>query len=313
MGGQARLNLTYGYQASAGQMGGGSTAGNAGQLMAVNNNSTIAGTPESAAYTYDNVGRLVTASQTTAGASYQRRFAYDRWGHRTGVWDAVSGGAQIQSIALQQSGGAPTNRIASVTQGSVFAYTYDAAGNVTSDGAHTYTYDAENRLKEVDGGASAAYAYDPQNRRIKKVVGSASTHYVWEGNEVIGEFNAGTGAHLADYVKAGGQLIAKLASGVVTWYVSDRLSVRLLLDNGGAVVGRQGHLPFGEEVGTSGQQEKRRFTSYERDGETNTDYAVNGSTRKARADLCGRLHQPMSACPASQPPPRRLRLRVGRP
>jgi RHS repeat-associated protein len=69
--------------------------------------------------------------------------------------------------------------------------------------------------------------------------------------------------------------VAKLASGVVTWYLSDRLSVRLLLDNGGAVVGRQGHLPFGEEVGVSGAQEKRRFTGYERDAESGTDYAVN--------------------------------------
>ena len=31
-------------------MGAGSTAGNAGQVMAINNNSTIGGTPESAAY-----------------------------------------------------------------------------------------------------------------------------------------------------------------------------------------------------------------------------------------------------------------------
>ena len=154
-------------------------------------------------------------------------------------------------------------------------HAYDAAGNVTSDGAHTYTYDGEHRLTQVDGGGSIAYGYDYANRRIKKVSGGAVTHYVWEGSEVLGEFNAGTGAHLADYVQAGGRQVARLASGVVTWYLSDRLSVRLLLDNGGAVVGRQGHLPYGEEVGTSGQQEKRRFTSYERDAETGLDYAVN--------------------------------------
>jgi len=49
------MNLTYDYQAPAGQMGAGSTAGNAGQLMAINNNSTINGTAESATYTYDNL------------------------------------------------------------------------------------------------------------------------------------------------------------------------------------------------------------------------------------------------------------------
>src|SRR5262249_47946023 len=56
-----------------------------------NNNSTINGTAESAAYTYDLEGRLVTSSQTTNGVSAQRRFAYDRWGNRTGMWDATTG------------------------------------------------------------------------------------------------------------------------------------------------------------------------------------------------------------------------------
>src|SRR6266404_2756493 len=90
------MNLTYNYQASAGQMGAGTTAGNAGQLMSISG--TINSTTESAAYTYDNVGRLVTSNQTSNGSSAQRRFVYDRWGNRSGVWDAVSGGNQIQSV-----------------------------------------------------------------------------------------------------------------------------------------------------------------------------------------------------------------------
>ena len=56
------MNLTYGYQASAGQMGSGTTAGNAGQLMSISG--TIGGVTESAAYTYDDLGRLVTSNQT---------------------------------------------------------------------------------------------------------------------------------------------------------------------------------------------------------------------------------------------------------
>jgi hypothetical protein len=104
------------------------------------------------------------------------------------VWDAMSGGNQIQSVTLEQSGGAPTNRIASVTNNGVTVnYAYDAAGNVTNDGVHSYKYDAENRLVKVDGGATAEYLYDHQNRRVRKIVGSAWTHYVWEGSQVISE------------------------------------------------------------------------------------------------------------------------------
>lgn len=102
------INLTYSYQASAGQMGAGSTVGNSGHLMTISG--TINATTESAAYTYDNLGRLATSNQTSNGSSAQRRFAYDRWGNRTSVWDATSGGTLIQNVALVQSGGAPTIR-----------------------------------------------------------------------------------------------------------------------------------------------------------------------------------------------------------
>jgi RHS repeat-associated protein len=263
--------LSYGYQASAGQLGTGTTAGNTGQLMSVSG--TLGGQTESAAYTYDLESRLVTSSQTSNGASSNRRFAYDRWGNRTGVWDAVSGGNQLQSLTLQQSGGAPTNRIATVN--GTINYTYDSAGNLTNDGAHSYTYDAENRLVAVDGGATAKYYYDFQNRRVMKVSGGVTTHYVWEGGKVLSEHNGSNGSVLVDYIYGGSTLIAKVASGITSYFLSDRLSIRVSLDSSGNVIGREAHGPFGGEFGESGQQEKHHFTNYESDPETGVDYAVN--------------------------------------
>ncbi|MFY9606978.1 MAG: RHS repeat-associated core domain-containing protein [Blastocatellia bacterium] len=49
----------------------------------------------------------------------------------------------------------------------------------------------------------------------------------------------------------------------------------MTLDNSGSVLGRQAHLPFGEDFGESGTQEKHHFTSYERDAESALDYAIN--------------------------------------
>ena len=265
------MSLNYSYDALAGQNGSGSTAGNSGRLMAINN-STINGTAESASFTYDLVGRLVTSNQTTNGSSAQRRFDYDRWGNRTGVWDATSGGNQVQTVTLQQSGGVPTNRISAVNGTS---YSYDAAGNVTSDGTNSYTYDAENRLANVNSGSTAQYSYDQANRRYKKVAGGSSLHYVWEGGQVIAEHNASTQAVTVEYVYAGGKMIAKEETAGRRYLLSDRLSIRLVVSTTGGVVGRQGHLPFGEDLAVSGAADKHRLTSYERDAESGQDYAVN--------------------------------------
>jgi hypothetical protein len=115
---------------------------------------TIESQTESAVYTYDNLRRLVTSAHTMNGVSAERRFEYDRWGNRTGVWDELSGGSQIQSVELEESGGVPTNRLDSVETSRVPAdYTCDAAGNVTDDDVNTYVYDAKNRLVSINSGA----------------------------------------------------------------------------------------------------------------------------------------------------------------
>ena len=166
------------------------------------------------------------------------------------------------------------NRITSVTAGSTVNYTYDAAGNVTNDGAHSYTYDSENRLVSVDGGVTAQYSYDQQNRRYKKTIGSTVTHYTWAGGKVLGEYNGSTGTLQVNYWYAGERLFKK--TGVTTQvFLSDRVSIRLALSEIGVVAGRQGHAPFGEDFAESGTQEKHHFTRYERDGESGQDYAVN--------------------------------------
>jgi YD repeat-containing protein len=178
---------------------------------------------------------------------------------------------------LQQSGGVPTNRITSVTNGGTTVnYTYDANGNVTNDGVHTYVYDAENRVASVDSG-TVQYRYDHQNRRVCKIAGASWTHYIWEGSQVIAEHDATTAytsnptyqvnSARADYIYSRNRLIwnRQRASSGSAWtsryYLSDRLSTRLVLDTGGNVVGRQAHLPFGEDFAETGTQEKHHFTN----------------------------------------------------
>lgn len=280
--GSTLMSLNYSYAASAGASGVGTTAGNSGQLMSIAAGSTINGQARNQAFTYDNVGRLVTG---TGWSTWGRRFSYDRWGNRTGMWDAVSGGSQLQNIAIATTGGIANNRIATVNG---VTYTYDASGNCTADGAHSYQYDAEHRQANVDSGATSTAGYDPGNRRLKKVAAGQTTHYVWEGAQVIAEYNGSTGALISEYIFAGSRMIARDQGGALRYYHQDRLSTRLITDGSGTVMGTEDHLPFGEEAGFTGETEKHRFTSYERDTESATDYAVNRQYQMAN----GRFTRP---------------------
>lgn len=131
-------------------------------------------------------------------------------------------------------------------------------------------------MVKLDNG-SATYAYDYKNRRYKRIVGSTVTHYVWEGSQVVAEYDGNTGSQLAQYGYAGTRMIAKSASGTAQYFLNDRLSARLALSGVGAIAGRQAHLPFGEDFGESGSQEKHHFTGYELDSESGLDYAINRS------------------------------------
>jgi RHS repeat-associated protein len=184
---------------------------------------------------------------------------------RVNITNALGGYSQVTELEAWGSSTLTNN----------YSYSYDAAGNVTNDASHSYTYDAENRIVSADGGATGQYSYDQSNQHYKKVTSGNTTHYIWQGSQVIAEHNGGTGAGLIDYVHAGSKMIAKVEVGTTQYFLSDRLSTRLVLDTSGNVLGRQGHLPFGDDFGESGTQEKHHFTSYERDGETSVNYALN--------------------------------------
>ncbi|MFY9557689.1 MAG: RHS repeat-associated core domain-containing protein, partial [Blastocatellia bacterium] len=127
---------------------------------------------------------------------------------------------------------------------------------------------------------------------------------VWQGSQVIGEHDATTvyttnptfqvNSARVDYIYSGSRMISsrdRASSGgqwTTKYYLSDRLSARLVLSTSGTVLGRQAHLPFGVDFGESGTQEKHHFTSYERDGEAGTDYAAN----RQYSQIVGRFNRP---------------------
>lgn len=85
--------------------------------------------------------------------------------------------------------------------------TYDSNGNLTSDGTNTYVWDARNRLVSISGGVTASFKYDALGRRTIKVVGSAASQFLYDGNDIAAEI--GGGAVGASYLRS----LTKMGSG----------------------------------------------------------------------------------------------------
>lgn len=118
---------------------------------------------------YDEFNRL-TSTVAVAGAGSPQgsyTFSYDRWGNRL---------SQTSS-----SGGPSPNAAVDPTTNRIVGYSYDAAGNLMSDGlSHSFTYDAEGNVVQVNGGGSGSYVYDALNQRVSVQTSSGTLEYIFD-------------------------------------------------------------------------------------------------------------------------------------
>jgi RHS repeat-associated protein len=138
------------------------------------------GLSHTASYNYDAVNRLSSAAASynyqgmkplssaaaTGNFAYGQTYSYDPYGNV----DCAASPAENKCIGLSYS--PTTNHI--TTSG----YTYDAAGNLTTDGTYTYRWDAEARLAKVINGAGTAIStntYNALGQRVRDVTASSTT------------------------------------------------------------------------------------------------------------------------------------------
>jgi len=102
--------------------------------------------------------------------------------------------------------------------------TYDLNGNLTTgvDGS-TYTYDAQNRLlSATKSGTTETFQYDGLNRQVSRIIGAASPLYnVYDGWDLIGEYNLGATAPLNAYLNGAGGLVKLLTASSSFYYYQD--------------------------------------------------------------------------------------------
>jgi RHS repeat-associated protein len=165
--------------------------------------SALTGAGVATSYGYDAAGRLSSMGTDLAGTSGDvtvtfARNASSQITSRASTNDAyavnnLSSGNKTYSVNGQNeyrtAGGA--------------SVTYDANGNLTSDGATTFAYDAENRLVSASGAKNATLTYDPQGRLATITSAGVTTRFVYDGDRMVAEYD-GAGNLLRRYVHTNG-------------------------------------------------------------------------------------------------------------
>ena len=199
----------------------------------------------------------------------EQTFTFDRYGNRRfDEANTTMPSSLVNPAITNPTISTSNNRLTSP------GYAYDASGNTTADaGGQTYVYDAENKMISASNssGTLGQYFYDGDGRRVKKIVPGTgeTTIFVYDaGGKLIGEYST---------------IVAAPQDAKVAYLTSDHLgSPRINTDQNGAVIARHDYHPFGEEILTaqrtaglnySADPVRKQFTGYERDTETDLDFA----------------------------------------
>ena len=197
-----------------------------------------------ATYSYDQASQLTgivySNSTSTIGT-----FTY---GYDLGGRQISRGGTLFQSVlpapltsATYDAANRMTRR---VNASGGITLTFDANGNLTSDGTHTYSWDARDRLITIDGGSGDAY--DAVGRRVTASIGGQVITSLYDGNNPVQEQSGGAVlANLLTGLRIDERFM-RTEGGVSSTYITDALgSVVAVTDGTGAIKTSYGYDPYG--------------------------------------------------------------------
>jgi RHS repeat-associated protein len=190
-------------------------------------------------------------------------YVYDRYGNR---WqqNATAGSEPQPSFMFDANNHITGSNI-----------TYDAVGNIITDGSHTYTYDADGRIVKVDNGTTARYLYNSGGHRVGKSSAAGSFEYLLDlSGRPITELAAGSVTTNRTEVYAGSRHLATESLGTTyfahaDWQGTERVRTTL----SGTVCESVASLPFGDLQTTTGSCDPSplHFTGKPRDPESGLD------------------------------------------
>ena len=242
-----------------------------GNVMGITNNVDAT---RSQSFTYDHLNRILTAETTSTFATspahcWGEAYVYDNattgeFGNLTNINAASSAytGCTQESLSVT----ALSNNQLSAT-----GFSYDASGNLGADGRNNSAFNAESQIKSVSGLAGVTYTYDGDGHRVEKSNGKL--YWYGTGSDPLIETDL-SGNLAYEYIFFGGKRIARRdSSNNVVYYVADHLGTsRVVISSTGAILDQSDFYPFGgERIITASSGNTYKFTSKERDSESNLD------------------------------------------
>ena len=147
-------------------------------------------------YDYDAGSQLIGITYRMAGTVLgDLSYEYDKTGNRVKV------GGSFSRTGIPQAVSFGYNAANQLVQSGTINLSYDANGNLTSDGVNSYSWNARNQLAVIAGpGIAASFGYGAFGRRVRKAINEATTEFLYDGLNVVQELS-------------GGMLTANLLSG----------------------------------------------------------------------------------------------------
>lgn len=250
------------------------------RMTAIEENGATSGVGLLASYTYDNTGErssiaraggagaTTTAQDDAAGRTLN--FAHTFTGGNSVAWTfGCTASNQRSSMSASNDGytGFPstsaTRYIANgLNQYSTVggaAYTYGPRGNLSVYGNRNFTFDLENHLISATSPTALTLTYDPVQRLQSTATASASTNFLYDGANLIGEYD-GSGAILRRYVfgpNTDEAVVWYEGAGTVNrrWLHADPQGSAIAWStSGGALGGSNTYGPYGEQTAWSGSR-----------------------------------------------------------